>query len=193
MDIIFSEVHNKSNIAFVDEVGEYKVSTVGHNDGITVEENSTKPPEPILVDNSNWKPEIKPFDPNYEHKYDPEGDKPDPSTKSVSKLIEEEEEEKYKEKKQLTSEEWEIQFKKDLVKKIRTIEAHKMGKHPLIGFCDLSQLERKKFVKNITEIFNKALIDEYLQNSISEEFNEIVRDIILAEGKDYSNYVVYNH
>lgn len=191
MDIIFSEVHNKSNIAFVDEVGEYKVSTVGHNDGIIVEENTSKPPEPILVDNSNWKPEIKPFDPNYEHKYDPEGDKSDPSTKSVSKLLEEEQSEVKKEK-ELTSEEWEISMKKELVKKIRTIEAHKMGKNPLIGFCDLSQYERKQFVKNITTKFNEALISEDLQKSIHEEFGEIVREIILAQGADYSKYVVYD-
>ena len=186
MDIVFSEIHNKtSQIAFVDECGEYREQIEPTMDTPKTED------KPQVIDMTNYNPEIKPFNPDYVHIYDPEGDKPDPSTKSVETLLKEEQE--YKEQiNNLTEEEKEVQFKKDLVKRIRCIVCHKMGKHPLINICDLNPIERKKYIQEVTETFNKAINDKELQEEITKEFNVLVVEVILANDADISRYLVYS-
>lgn len=166
---------------------------IEQHSNITIEEpEQPKQPECVVVDMTKHNIEIKPFNPDYVHKYDPEGDKPSPSSKSVEQILLEEQEEAKKAQIVLTEEEIKIKYMKELVKKLRCIESFKMFKNPLINFIDIQPYERKKIIEIISKRFTTTLESETEQLSVNEEFNDIVQNVILASGKDFSNYIVYD-
>lgn len=78
--------------------------------------------------------------------------------------------------------------KKEFVDRIKVIAYDKMGKHPLTNYIDLSDREKKAFIKNMNDIQEK-----YNKEEIIALFNEICNETIFASSStDYSNYPIYN-
>ncbi len=152
--------------------------------------------ENIVIDMSKVKQENKPFNPDYVHTYDPEGDKPDSSSKSVKQLLDEETSEDLIKSSEAKATEKiiksDFEAERALLDKLKCVFLHRMNKHPLTHFIDLQPFEKKIFKSNIEKDFYKILNSEELQNDITTEFNDIVQNIILSEKSDVSKYPVYD-
>jgi len=143
---------------------------------------------PIVIDCSKQIKEIKPFNPDYVHIYDPEGDKPLESTKSIFQLLKEESEEK----KDLSPERIEYNSQKELLTQIKCLTCHKMNKHPLTPYYNLSTKEQilyKDLVRERFEASQKSIEEKSL---VKEDFNKLVVDKILSDEVDISTYPIYN-
>lgn len=157
---------------------------------IIVDDEPKPTSQHTVIEGVQLNKEIKPFDSDYVHIYDPNGDQYDPSTKTPSQILKEEQEEN---KINLSSEQSEIQMKRDLVHMIRCSVLHRLNKHPLINFMDLTQYEKKKITKEIKEIFEDIISSTEKQKKIKDEFGEIVQDVILSDKADISKYLVYKY
>ena len=74
---------------------------------------------------------------------------------------------------------------KDKAVKVKVIALSNMEKAPLTNASYLSKKEKQKLMERMTELFVKP------DAEIDEEFNKIVNEEVLANGKDVSEYPVY--
>lgn len=76
---------------------------------------------------------------------------------------------------------------KEKAMKTKVIALDKMDKHPLMNPSTFSKRDKATLMMKMGDIFN-----DWSDEQINKEFNDIVNDRILAGGIDYQHYPVYD-
>lgn len=85
------------------------------------------------------------------------------------------------------NDEAELNALREKAMKSKLIALNKMGKHPLSNPSYFSKKDKEELAIKINEIFYNSLDEE-----ITNQFNEIVNENLLASCKDYNTYPIYD-
>jgi hypothetical protein len=88
--------------------------------------------------------------------------------------------------KELTEEERDKKYKREMLQRIRCIALNAMGKNILQNPKTLSPKDKREFIKRIEELYILS------EDEIKIMFGNICHDTIFQNGSDYSTYVVYD-
>ena len=108
-------------------------------------------------------------------------------TKNVSELLEEEKKEKEAPEKELTQNEIDYNFKRELITKVKVIALDKMDKHPLQNPSLFSRRDKSKLIEKMEEIL-KLPHDE-----INNIFNKVCCEVLFSEESDITKFPVYKN
>jgi len=90
--------------------------------------------------------------------------------------------------KELTDEQKEYIKKRDYITKVKVIANNMLGKHPTANPTFYNKKEKAKMIEYMDYVINN-----YNDNDLTREFNEICNDKLFIDGFDYSALPVYNY
>jgi hypothetical protein len=87
---------------------------------------------------------------------------------------------------ELTEEEKELKYKKDKAQRCKVIALHRLGHHPIkSNVSNFNSKAKNKVLGLVRELFD--LPDEV----ITQEFNDIVLEVVFDKNEEFSQYPVY--
>lgn len=138
--------------------------------------------KPYLGDKP-WVEDLK-FEPTEITEYEKELLK---GTKSVSELLEEEKKEKETPIKELTQNEIDYNFKRELITKVKVIALDKMDKHPLQNPSLFSRREKGKLIEQMEEVLKLP------HEEINNIFNKVCNEVLFSQESDITKFPVYKN
>lgn len=107
-------------------------------------------------------------------------------TITTKELLEKEKEENEKQK-ELTYEEKLEQYKKEYITKVKVVALHKCKFHPVSNPSTFKKQDKEKVIMKMQKI-----IDNYKEDELTDEFNEIINNMLMDHRTKYEELPIMN-